>query len=105
MWWTEKHNFTYVPVSVNVCGVEYPILTPVMSIIDSHKSSKTWATGKNAKYVSLAPALKGGPQISRVLAIEVKVEYRFLWVNTTPLGTPVDPEVYIIIAASSLKKE
>ena len=75
-----------------------------MSIIDSHKSSKTWATGKNAKYVSFGPALKGCPHISKVLAMEVKVQYKFLWVKTTPLGTPVDPEVYIIIAASSLKK-
>ena len=30
------------------------------------------------------------------------MENRFLWVKTTPLGTPVDPEVYIMMAASSL---
>ena len=41
--------------------------------------------------------------MSIVLAIEVRVENKFLWVKTTPLGTPVDPEVYIMIAASFLK--
>ena len=38
-----------------------------------------------------------------VLAIDSRVENIFLWDKITPLGTPVDPEVYMIIAASFLK--
>ena len=38
-----------------------------------------------------------------VLAIDSRVENIFLWVKITPLGTPVDPDVYMMIAASFLK--
>lgn len=31
----------------------------------------------------------------------LRVATRFLWVSITPLGTPVDPLVYMIMAGSS----
>ena len=41
---------------------------------------------------------------SSVLAMAVSVANIFLWVRITPLGTPVEPDVYMIMAGSSLNE-
>lgn len=64
--------------------------------------SRTWARGRNAMYESLVVT---GPsaRMARLATVirDSRAETMLEWVMTTPFGTPVEPEVYIMMAVSS----
>lgn len=80
--------------SIMVSAPEYPMGTPVKRHTLSTNNSKTWASGRNPIIISFS-----------YIAVESQkpfnVAIRFFWSSITPLGVPVEPLVYIIIAKSS----
>lgn len=69
--------------------------TPLKRHTLSARSSNTWAKGKNARNTS-------SDLISTTSQNDFITEITFVCDKSTPLGTPVDPDVYIMIAVSEL---
>lgn len=67
--------------------------TPVRRQTLSARSSKTCAKGKNPRNTSSG-------LISTASQKAFSVEMMFSWDRSTPFGTPVEPDVYIMIAVS-----
>mmetsp|Transcript_8060 Transcript_8060/g.20748 ORF Transcript_8060/g.20748 Transcript_8060/m.20748 type:complete len:236 (-) Transcript_8060:37-744(-) len=84
------------PVDVSVCGEPYPIATVKKIWHTSAAISMMCASGRYARYTS-----SGLTKCPSACFIPATAAMKFPWLMSTPLGSPVVPEVYMITAMSS----